>query len=99
MSVIPQSEDGPEASPMDWSGPVGLGNIGTFPICIRPKPGGAALPGESLYVESRASDAIADANCCLMGKFRFPSKSLNERYLVSWRVQYQTPLGFFLLFS
>ncbi|CAM9948165.1 unnamed protein product [Sphacelaria rigidula] len=30
---------------MSWSGPVGIGNIGTFPICIRPKPGGAALPG------------------------------------------------------
>lgn len=35
---------------MDWSGPVGIGNIGTFPICIRPMPGGAALPGGTGYL-------------------------------------------------
>lgn len=40
-------EMAPTAALMDWSGPVGIGNIGTFPICIRPKPGGAALPGEA----------------------------------------------------
>lgn len=39
-------QDGPAQAVMDWSGPVGIGNIGTFPICIRPMPGGAALPGE-----------------------------------------------------
>ncbi|CAM9518362.1 unnamed protein product, partial [Ectocarpus fasciculatus] len=39
------------AALMDWSGPVGIGNIGTFPICIRPKPGGAALPVDS-HVET-----------------------------------------------
>ena len=39
--------EGPVAGPlMDWSGPVGIGHIGTFPICIRPMPGGAALPGK-----------------------------------------------------
>ena len=33
---------------MGWSGPVGLGNIGTFPICIRRNPGVSALPGKCL---------------------------------------------------
>ncbi|CAN0096387.1 unnamed protein product, partial [Ectocarpus sp. 12 AP-2014] len=52
------------AALMDWSGPVGIGNIGTFPICIRPKPGGAALPVDSHVAtppESRTSSPSSRA--------------------------------------
>lgn len=56
VSVIPQAAGSTAATLMDWSGPVGIGNIGTFPICIRPMPGGAALPGKGefggVYVQS-----------------------------------------------
>lgn len=46
VTLSPGAEDSVGSALMDWSGPVGIGNIGTFPICIRPTPGGAALPGE-----------------------------------------------------
>ncbi|CAM9385416.1 unnamed protein product, partial [Choristocarpus tenellus] len=39
-----ESGEGNAVEGMEWSGPVGLANIGTFPICIRPKPG-RATPG------------------------------------------------------
>lgn len=53
VSVISQAPGSTAATLMDWSGPVGIGHIGTFPICIRPMPGGAALPGK---VEFKALD-------------------------------------------
>lgn len=46
VTINARGEEDVEDALMDWSGPVGIGNIGTFPICIRPRPGGAALPGE-----------------------------------------------------
>ncbi|CAM9290946.1 unnamed protein product, partial [Laminaria digitata] len=45
--AAPRATEGSEGALMGWSGPVGIGNIGKFPICIRPMPGGAALPGKS----------------------------------------------------
>lgn len=46
VTMMTGGESGTEGGAlMAWSGPVGIGNIGTFPICIRPRPGGAALPG------------------------------------------------------
>lgn len=46
--TLKAGEDDAESSMMNWSGPIGIANIGTFPICVRPRPGGAALPGKAL---------------------------------------------------
>ena len=46
VAAPPAAAEASEGALMGWSGPVGIGNIGKFPICIRPMPGGAALPGK-----------------------------------------------------
>lgn len=55
-------QESPAPALMDWSGPVGIGNIGTFPICIRPMPGGAALPGEARQIYKAHSQADSQAD-------------------------------------
>lgn len=58
VSVIPRIREGLESALMDWSGPVGIANIGTFPISIRPLPGGAALPGQRPHRLGKGAMAI-----------------------------------------